>query len=80
MELCQDPDAPQNSAKHHTGKPCVERGCDKPAGTHWSPYWCQACNAKRLMRVTDQLELAVEKFDEMEAIRASRAPPTPSPL
>jgi len=72
MKLCDDPTAPQNGAEHHTGKLCIEQGCDKPAGTAWSPFWCQACNAKRLNRVSEQLQLAVEHFDEMEAIRADR--------
>ena len=72
---CDDPSDPKNSAKFHTGEKCIEKGCDRPAGTAWSPYWCQPCNAKRLHRVSDQLELAVEKFDEMKAIRAARTAP-----
>ncbi len=45
-----DPNHRGNSADHHTGKPCVERGCDKPAGTAWSPLWCFDHNVERLQR------------------------------
>jgi hypothetical protein len=55
MNLCEDPGASANNPKYHTGKPCIERGCTNPAGTAWSPHWCQPCNAKRLMRVSEQL-------------------------
>ena len=40
-----------NSAKYHTGKPCIENGCTNPAGTVWSPYWCFQCNVKRMRRI-----------------------------
>ncbi len=40
-----------NSERHRTGKPCVERGCDQPAGTAWSPLWCPACNIERMDRI-----------------------------
>lgn len=59
LEPCDDPAHPHNSPKHHTGKKCIEKGCDKPAGTHWSPFWCQACNAKRLKRVSEGLRSAL---------------------
>lgn len=34
---------------------CIEKGCDKPAGTKWSPHWCEECNKKRLDRITRNL-------------------------
>lgn len=61
MEPCQDPNHPHNSAKHHTGKKCIEKGCDKPAGTFWSPFWCQACNARRLTHISDVLQHEVDR-------------------
>lgn len=53
----QDPGDVLNSAKYHTGKPCIEN-CGRPAGTHWSKLWCQPCNAKRM----DQIDAAFEKL------------------
>ncbi len=51
-----DPDHQGNDASHHTGKPCIEEGCGKPAGTAWSPHWCFACNVKRIDRINAELE------------------------
>lgn len=48
MERYQDPNDPLNASSYHTGKKCIVRGCDRPAGTHWSKFWCQPCNAKRM--------------------------------
>lgn len=59
MDAYNDPNHPANSAKYHTGKACITAECDKPAGTSWSPHWCQACNAARLTRITRNLEGAV---------------------
>jgi hypothetical protein len=52
----RDPDDELNSAAHHSGKTCVERGCTKPAGTHWSPFWCFEHNVERLDRISVNLE------------------------
>lgn len=57
MERCEDPSDALNGPEYHTGKKCVEKGCNNPAGTHWSPLWCQPCNAKRLNRVTASLQI-----------------------
>lgn len=65
----EDPAHEGNSARHHTGKPCIEPGCDKPAGTVWSPLWCQECNAKRIRRVTHSLEQRT-KPDPVAALAA----------
>lgn len=56
MERHQDPNDPLNAAKYHTGKPCIERGCTRPAGTHWSRFWCQPCNSARLARISSLLD------------------------
>lgn len=51
-----DPDSPDNAPGHRTGKPCIEEGCSRPAGTGWSPYWCVECNIKRMDRIEKSLE------------------------
>jgi len=51
----KDPNDIGNSAKYHTGKPCIEKGCSRPAGTAWSPYWCKECNVVRMDRISRQL-------------------------
>ena len=50
-----DPKHEGNSAKHHTGKECIE-GCGRPAGTAWSPYWCFECNVDRINKINGQFE------------------------
>jgi len=51
-----------NSEKYHTGKVCIEHGCNNPAGTAWSPYWCVECNIKRMDGITKSLEKIMESF------------------
>lgn len=63
MKPYEDPNNPNNGPQHHTGKPCVEHGCTNPAGTAWSPFWCQSCNAKRMNRINDQMGLMEEHLD-----------------
>jgi hypothetical protein len=46
----------ENAESWHTGKACIEKGCNEKAGTAWSPHWCWECNAKRLDRITRGLE------------------------
>ena len=58
-----DPDDPGNGPKYHTGKPCIEAGCDKPAGTAWSTFWCFECNVKRIDRITRNLEALASKAE-----------------
>lgn len=38
-----------------SGFKCIERDCNKPAGTRWGPYWCPEHDAIRLARVDDAL-------------------------
>lgn len=65
MERYQDPSDPLNAASYHTGKKCVERGCDRSAGTHWSKFWCQPCNAARLGRIGGFLRHEVARHEGM---------------
>ena len=56
-----DPTHEGNSPKYHTGKKCIVKGCDNPAGTWWSEYWCFECNVKRLNRISDSLESMIKE-------------------
>lgn len=64
------PGHPLNGPEYRTGKTCVgyPRGssCDKPAGTWWSPYWCQACNTKRLDAINTSLQTIVDRHVDPE--------------
>ena len=51
----ENPNCEENSSKHHTGKKCIESGCNEKAGTAWSPYWCWKHNAERLNRIINSL-------------------------
>lgn len=61
MKAFEDPNHEGNSEKYHTGKICITEGCENPAGTAWSPFWCFECNVERMKRVSRQLE-AFEKY------------------
>jgi len=52
--LYNDKSDPGNGPKYHTGKPCIERGCERPAGTYWSPLWCVECNIERIDRINNR--------------------------
>ena len=62
MEPCEDPSHPMNSAKYQTGRKCID--CDNPTGTGWGPYWCQPCNAARLMRIDRSLKGMLAEMQE----------------
>lgn len=59
----ENPEHDGNSAKWHTGKQCVEKGCKRPAGTWWSPLWCFDHNVKRMRKVSDGLDDAVKRAE-----------------
>ncbi len=56
MKPFEDPDHQANSSLYHRGKTCIEPGCKNPAGTVWSPYWCQKHNAERILRIDREME------------------------
>lgn len=61
MKPYEDPNHEYNSERYHTGQLCV--GCHvKPAGTRWSPHFCQKCNAERINRVDDQLNKILSRM------------------
>jgi hypothetical protein len=64
LKPADDPSHENNSPKYHTGNPCVEKGCERPAGTAWSPYWCQPCNAIRMKRISTHLNEAMDYFQK----------------
>lgn len=63
LEKHMDPNHEYNSSTYHTRKKCIEDGCDKPAGTAWSPYWCWECHSKRLNRITGNLIEAINSLE-----------------
>lgn len=56
LSAFEDKNNPGNGPKYHTGKKCVEPGCDNPAGTAWSPHWCFECNVRRIKRINESFE------------------------
>lgn len=77
MERYEDPSDPLNGQEHHTGKKCIELDCDKPAGTGWSPFWCQACNASRMKRISSTLEHELARLEGR--VPADSMPPHQAP-
>lgn len=55
MERYEDPNDRLNGPEHHSGKPCITKGCMKPAGTGWSPHWCFQHNKERMTRISKNL-------------------------
>ena len=62
MEAYEDKTHIANSDKYHTGRDCIEDGCQKPAGTHWSPHWCFDHNVERMKQISVSLENMVEQL------------------
>lgn len=62
MERYEDPLDPLNGVEHQTGNLCIEE-CGRLAGTCWSPYWCQPCNAARMNRISATLEHEVARME-----------------
>lgn len=61
MIAYEDPSHPGNSPMYQTGMTCVVKGCDKPAGTWWSPYWCFEHNVERIRRISANLDDIIAK-------------------
>lgn len=73
LEAFEDPSHEGNSAKYHTGKQCVTKGCTAPAGTWWSPLWCFDHNVERVKNITASLEDAVRRAEVSAMINAATA-------
>ena len=56
-----DPKDPGNGSRYRTGKTCTCIGCNKPAGTAWSPHWCFKHNVERIRRINRNLEKIYNK-------------------
>lgn len=73
MENFENSNYKGNSSKYHTGKPCIEKDCDNPAGTTWSPYWCFEHNVERIKRIDKSFEDIISSLEkkkkEMESER-----------
>lgn len=52
--------------KYRTGKPCIELGCNEPAGTAWGPMWCKQHDIERRERVTKGLEKVTKAFEKQQ--------------
>ena len=63
MKRFEDPNDPLNGEKYHTGRACIEPGCERPAGTHWSHLWCQPCNAARMRRIDATLKNELARLE-----------------
>ena len=37
--------------------------CENPAGTKWSPFWCESCNQQRLESISAKLAVLAEDFE-----------------
>lgn len=66
MMAYEDPNSPGNSPVYHTGKSCLEKGCNKPAGTYWSPWWCFEHNVERIRRINKGIEGGLAKLRELQ--------------
>ena len=56
LKAFENPKHIGNSRKYHTGKLCAFPGCEEPAGTAWSPFWCFKHNVDRIKRISKQFE------------------------
>lgn len=68
MHAYQDPDHEGNSAKYHSGEPCHTKGCEAPAGTAWSPYWCFQHNVERIDRISATLENELQRMELIKLV------------
>ncbi len=67
MRPYENPNDEGNSCYYHTGKLCIE-GCGRPAGTGWSPHWCQPCNTERINRISAKFDDILKGFEQKEGI------------
>ena len=66
LEAFEDPNHHGNGPQHHTGQPCIVKGCQNPAGTWWGPHWCFACNVKRIRSITATLKSFLARRSRMK--------------
>lgn len=68
MKPHDDPNSEGNGTQYLTGRDCIEN-CGRAAGTAWSPYWCCVCNAKRMNRISAQLQDMLKQHDDRIRVR-----------
>jgi hypothetical protein len=69
MKAYEDPKSEGNGPKYHSGLHCDVEGCNEPAGTAWSPYWCQKHNAERMNRIDASLNKMMATFEKKQEPR-----------
>lgn len=60
---CWQGDHYEHVCQNPSGRACIERGCDAPAGTGWGPHWCPEHDAERLDRIGASLDSIARSFD-----------------
>jgi hypothetical protein len=45
-----------------SGAPCIEPGCNEPAGTLWGPLWCPDHDRERIARVDRNLRAILDEM------------------
>jgi hypothetical protein len=63
LKAYEDPNDYRNGPNYRTGKLCITKGCNSPAGTYWGPYWCFKCNVARLKGISKQFESLSSSLD-----------------
>lgn len=69
LEAYEDASHEGNSERYHTGKECIESGCNKPAGTRWGPHWCFEHNRDRIRRIGASLDNALQRAEFNARVR-----------
>lgn len=70
-----DPNHSGNGPEHLTGATCITFDCEEPAGTWWSPLWCQRCNTDRMDRIGRRLREMLEYAEGAIGPFATPEPP-----
>ena len=66
-----NPNDERNGPQYHTGEACIEKGCDAPAGTAWSPHWCFQHNVARIKRINASFK-RMRQISRVEAMAHHR--------
>jgi hypothetical protein len=66
-ELChyKDKSSPLHSSKYHSGKICIEEGCNKPAGTYWNINLCSECTILKIDMIIMISNGLLARFDSI---------------
>jgi hypothetical protein len=50
--LCWTGERYKHICREPSGRVCIEKGCEEPAGTGWGPYWCPDHDVERLDNIS----------------------------